>query len=85
MVAKEEKTNQAHEDYIDWGDMPLEAPNSGVDLTSAFRTLRKEIESNSAALRAYGTKFTKVMTQDEMFAQFNELDAEKIPGKVREL
>lgn len=45
----------------------------------------KEIESNSAALRAYGTKFTKVMTRDEMFTQFEELNAEKIPGKVREL
>ena len=51
---KEEKTNQAHEDYIDWGDMPLEAPNSGVDLTSAFRTLRKEIEPNTIITNGAG-------------------------------
>ena len=69
---KEEKTNQAHEDYIDWGDMPLEAPNSGVDLTSAFRTLRKEIEPNTIITNGAGNyavwghrlfRFTKLRTQ----------------------
>ena len=69
---KEEKTNQAHEDYIDWGDMPLEAPNSGVDLTSAFRTLRKDIEPNTIITNGAGNyavwghrlfRFTKLRTQ----------------------
>ena len=69
---KEEKTNQAHEDYIDWGDMPLEAPNSGVDLTSAFRTLRKEIKPNTIITNGAGNyavwghrlfRFTKLRTQ----------------------
>lgn len=44
----------------------------------------KEMESNSAALRAHGTKFTKVMTREEMFEKFEELNAQKIPSKVRE-
>lgn len=44
----------------------------------------KEIESKSAALRAYGQKFTKVMTNEEMLAHFNELDSEKFPKKFRE-
>lgn len=44
----------------------------------------KEIESKSAALRAYGTKFTKVMSNDELLALFEELDAEKFPKKFRE-
>ena len=69
---KEEKANQAHEDYIDWGDMPLEAPNSGVDLTSAFRTLRKDIEPNTIITNGAGNyavwghrlfRFTKLRTQ----------------------
>ena len=69
---KEERTNQAHEDYIDWGDMPLEAPNSGVDLTSAFRTLRKEIKPNTIITNGAGNyavwghrlfRFTKLRTQ----------------------
>jgi len=69
---KEEKTNQAHEDYIDWGNMPLEAPNSGVDLTSAFRTLRKEIKPNTIITNGAGNyavwghrlfRFTKLRTQ----------------------
>ena len=69
---KEEKTNQAHEDYIDWGDMPLEVPNSGVDLTSAFRTLRKEIKPNTIITNGAGNyavwghrlfRFTKLRTQ----------------------
>jgi threonyl-tRNA synthetase len=44
----------------------------------------KEIESKSAALRAYGQKFTKVMTNEEMLAHFHELDSEKFPKKFRE-
>ena len=69
---KEEKAKQAHEDYIDWGDMPLEAPNSGVDLTSAFRTLRKEIKPNTIITNGAGNyavwghrlfRFTKLRTQ----------------------
>lgn len=44
----------------------------------------KEIESKSAALRAYGQKFTKVMTNEEMLAHFHDLDSEKFPKKFRE-
>ena len=39
-------TNQSHEEYLEWGNMPLEAPNSCVDLTSAFRSLRENLEPN---------------------------------------
>ncbi len=44
----------------------------------------KEIESKSAALRAYGQKFTKVMTNEELTALFTELDAEKFPKQFRD-
>lgn len=44
----------------------------------------KEIESKSAALRAYGQKFTKVMTNDELITLFEELDSEKFPKQFRE-
>lgn len=44
----------------------------------------KEIESKSAALRAYGQKFTKVMTNEELLAHFSELNAEKFPKQFRE-
>ena len=44
----------------------------------------KEIESKSAALRAYGQKFTKVMTNEEMINHFFELDSEKMPKAIRE-
>lgn len=45
----------------------------------------KEIETKAAALRAYGQKFTKVMTNDELFALFDELDAQKMPTQINEL
>ena len=69
---KEENAKQAHEDYIDWGDMPLEAPNAGVDLTSAFRTLRKELKPNTIITNGAGNyavwghrlfRFTRLRTQ----------------------
>ena len=44
----------------------------------------KEQESGSCALRAYGTKYTKVLTLDETISLFNELDAEKVPKEIRE-
>ncbi len=47
-------TNQAHEDYLEWGNMPLEAPNSGVDLTSAFRSLRENLEPNTIITNGAG-------------------------------
>ena len=48
------ETNQAHEDYLEWGNMPLEAPNSGVDLTSAFRSLRENLEPNTIITNGAG-------------------------------
>ncbi len=42
----------------------------------------KEMESNSAALRAYGQKFTKVMTEQEMLTLFSELDEMKMPKAI---
>ena len=63
---------KSHEEYIEWGDMPLEAPNSGVDLTSAFRTLRKHLDPNTIITNGAGNyavwghrlfRFTKVKTQ----------------------
>ena len=47
-------TNQAHEEYLEWGNMPLEAPNSGVDLTSAFRSLRENLEPNAIITNGAG-------------------------------
>ena len=47
-------TKQAHEDYLEWGNMPLEAPNSGVDLTSAFRSLRENLEPNTIITNGAG-------------------------------
>ena len=47
-------TNKAHEDYLEWGNMPLEAPNSGVDLTSAFRSLRENLEPNTIITNGAG-------------------------------
>ena len=47
-------TNQAHEEYLEWGNMPLEAPNSGVDLTSAFRSLREKLEPNTIITNGAG-------------------------------
>ena len=64
--------NEAHEDYIEWGDMPLEAPNSGVDLTSAFRTLREKLQPDTIITNGAGNyavwghrlfRFTKLKTQ----------------------
>ena len=64
--------NQAHEEFMEWGDMPLEAPNSGVDLTSAFRTLRDKIEPDTIITNGAGNyavwghrlfRFTKLKTQ----------------------
>ena len=47
-------TNKAHEEYLEWGNMPLEAPNSGVDLTSAFRSLRENLEPNTIITNGAG-------------------------------
>ena len=64
--------NKAHEDYIEWGDMPLEAPNSGVDLTAAFRVLREKLEPDTIITNGAGNyavwghrlfRFTKPRTQ----------------------
>ena len=63
---------EAHEDYIEWGDMPLEAPNSGVDLTSAFRILREKLQPDTIITNGAGNyavwghrlfRFTKLKTQ----------------------
>ena len=52
--------------------MPLEAPNSGVDLTVAFRTLRKHLDPNTIITNGAGNyavwghrlfRFTKIKTQ----------------------
>ena len=50
----ETNTNKAHEEYLEWGNMPLEAPNSGVDLTSAFRSLREKLEPNTIITNGAG-------------------------------
>ena len=64
--------NKAHEDYIEWGDMPLESPNSGVDLTAAFRALREKLEPDTIITNGAGNyavwghrlfRFTKPRTQ----------------------
>ena len=47
-------TNKAHEEYLEWGNMPLEAPNSGVDLTSAFRSLRENLDPNTIITNGAG-------------------------------
>ena len=68
----EVNANKAHEDYIEWGDMPLEAPNSGVDLTAAFRALREKLEPDTIITNGAGNyavwghrlfRFTKPRTQ----------------------
>ena len=68
----EVNANKAHEDYIEWGDIPLEAPNSGVDLTAAFRTLREKLEPDTIITNGAGNyavwghrlfRFTKPRTQ----------------------
>ena len=46
--------NQAHEEYLEWGNMPLEAPNSGVDLTTAFRNLRENLDANTIITNGAG-------------------------------
>ena len=65
-------TNEAHEEYLEWGNMPLEAPNSGVDLTTAFRSLREDLDSNTIITNGAGNyavwghrlfRFTKFRTQ----------------------
>jgi acetolactate synthase-1/2/3 large subunit len=71
-VTKQLETNNAHDEYIEWGDMPLEAPNSGVDLTSAFKTLRQKIEEDTIITNGAGNyavwghrlfRFSKLKTQ----------------------
>lgn len=71
-VTKQLETNNAHDEYIEWGDMPLEAPNSGVDLTSAFKTLREKIEEDTIITNGAGNyavwghrlfRFSKLKTQ----------------------
>ena len=68
----EVNANKAHEDYIEWGDMPLESPNSGVDLTAAFRALREKLEPDTIITNVAGNyavlglrlfRFTKPRTQ----------------------
>ena len=68
----EVNANKAHEDYIEWGDMPLESPNSGVDLTAAFRALREKLEPDTIITNGAGNyavwghrlfRFTKPRTQ----------------------
>lgn len=44
----------------------------------------KEQEANSCALRAYGTKHTKVLSVEETIEMFNELNLEKVPKEIRE-
>ena len=65
-------TNEAHEEYLEWGNMPLEAPNSGVDLTTAFRSLREDLDSNTIITNGAGNyavwghrlfRFTQFRTQ----------------------
>ena len=65
-------TNEAHEEYLEWGNMPLESPNSGVDLTSAFRSLREDLDSNTIITNGAGNyavwghrlfRFTQFRTQ----------------------
>ena len=69
---KQIETNLAHEEYIEWGDMSLEAPNSGVDLTAAFRELRDKIEKDTIITNGAGNyavwghrffRFSKLNTQ----------------------
>ena len=64
--------NEAHEEYLEWGNMPLEAPNSGVDLTTAFRNLRENLDSNTIITNGAGNyavwvhrlfRFTQIQTQ----------------------
>jgi threonyl-tRNA synthetase len=43
----------------------------------------KEIETQSVSMRAYGAKFAKVVTQEEMLTMFQELENEKLPTKLR--
>ena len=43
----------------------------------------KEIEDSSVNIRAYGSKFGKTISQEEMFATFRELKKEEIPEKLR--
>jgi threonyl-tRNA synthetase len=45
----------------------------------------KEIESQSVSIRKYGEKFAKVISQDEMYNLFSDLQEESIPKKIREL
>ena len=65
-------TSEAHEEYLEWGNMPLEAPNSGVDLTTAFRSLREDLDSNTIITNGAGNyavwghrlfRFTQFRTQ----------------------
>ena len=65
-------TSEAHEEYLEWGNMPLESPNSGVDLTTAFRSLREDLDSNTIITNGAGNyavwghrlfRFTQFRTQ----------------------
>lgn len=44
----------------------------------------KEMESNSAALRAYGSRDTETMTVEAVLEKFKALDAEKVPEQFRQ-
>lgn len=43
----------------------------------------REMETNSVSLRGYGEKGSKTLTNDELFSLFAELDADKVPKKLR--
>ncbi|MEX0798443.1 MAG: threonine--tRNA ligase [Bacteriovoracaceae bacterium] len=45
----------------------------------------KEIENNSLALRAYGSKDTEVLSLNEALAKFRALNEERFPQKLREI
>jgi threonyl-tRNA synthetase len=45
----------------------------------------KEIEANAVAVRKYGEQKTEVMTMDALIQLFQQLNAEKIPAKLREV
>lgn len=45
----------------------------------------KEMEGDIVNIRAYGEQATKEMTTDELLKMCNELNAEKVPSKLREI
>jgi len=45
----------------------------------------KEVESNSASIRAYGSQETKTMTVDELLTYTSSLNAQRMPENLRDL